>query len=366
MLDRDFIDLIYEAAVIPQVWPRILEMLTEEGDAAFASLLVARNGDLSWVGTSAANELIGDYVKLGRPDLNTRIPRRMQLPNPGFCTDLDMFTTEEMDRDPFYRDFMRPRGYGWVAGTCVRPPSGETLIVAVERNYVRGPFEAGLIHRLDAFGPHLSRAALLSARLGLERARAMADTLGTIGLPAAVLRGRGRLYAANLLLEQMIPDSFQDGHTRLVLSNPVSDALYATAVESLNVLGSSEGVTYSIPVPERDPAPAMILHLLPVRGAAQDVFSHGTGLLVVTPVNRGVVPNAEVLSGLFDLTPAEARVAREIASGETINTIAQARTLSRETVRNQLKGVLAKTGLSRQSDLAALLNGIAVPRPSQS
>ena len=61
-----------------------------------------------------------------------------------------------------------------------------------------------------------------------------------------------------------------------------------------------------------------------------------------------------------------ARVAREIASGETINTIAQARTLSRETVRNQLKGVLAKTGLSRQSDLAALLNGIAVPRPSQS
>ena len=86
----------------------------------------------------------------------------------------------------------------------------------------------------------------------------------------------------------------------------------------------------------------------------------------MTPVNRGVVPNAEVLSGLFDLTPAEARVAREIASGETINTIAQARTLSRETVRNQLKGVLAKTGLSRQSDLAALLNGIAVPRPSQS
>jgi len=71
MLDRDFIDLIYEAAVVPQVWPRILEVLTKKSDAPFASLLVAKNGDLSWVGTSAANELIGDYVKLGQgvPDV---------------------------------------------------------------------------------------------------------------------------------------------------------------------------------------------------------------------------------------------------------------------------------------------------------
>ncbi len=366
MLDRDFIDLIYEAAVVPQVWPRILEMLTKKSDAAFASLLVAKNGDLSWVGTSAANELIGDYVKLGQPDLNTRIPRRMQLANPGFCTDLDMFTTEEMDSDPFYRDFMRPRGYGWVAGTCVRPPSGETLIVAVERNYARGPFEADLIHHLDAFGPHLSRAALLSARLGLERARAMADALGTIGLPAAVLRGKGRLYAPNLLLERMIPDVLHDSRTRLVFSNLATDALYARAVESLNAIDANEDVAYSIPISARDGVSAMIVHLLPVRGAAHDVFSQASGLLVVTPVDRGVVPNAEVLSGLFDLTPAEARVAREIASGGTVNTIAQDRRISRETIRNQLKGVLAKTGLSRQSDLAALLNGIVVPRSSQS
>jgi DNA-binding CsgD family transcriptional regulator len=328
--------------------------------------LVEKNGDLSWVGTSAANELIGAYVKLGQPNLNTRIERRARLANPGFCTDSDMFTSEEMDHDPFYRDFMRPRGYGWVSGTCVRPPSGETLIVAIERNYTRGPFEMDMIHRLDVFGPHLSRAALLSARLGLERARAMADALAVIGLPAAVLRGRGRLYAANLLLERMIPDIFQDSHARLKLSNSAADALYATAVENLTAVDLNENITRSIPIPANNGTPAMIVHLLPVRRAAQDVFSRGSGLLVVTPVDRGVVPNAEVLSGLFDLTPAEARIARGIASGETINTIAQTRMISRETVRNQLKGILAKTGLSRQSDLAALLNGIAVPRSLQS
>jgi hypothetical protein len=33
-------------------------------------------------------------------------------------------------------------------------------------------------------------------------------------------------------------------------------------------------------------------------------------LVIVTPMNRGAVPNADVIGGLFDLTPAEARVAR--------------------------------------------------------
>jgi len=39
----------------------------------------------------------------------------------------------------------------------------------------------------------------------------------------------------------------------------------------------------------------------------RDIFTQATALLVVTPVDRAAVPTAEVLQGLFDLTPAEAR-----------------------------------------------------------
>ena len=69
----------------------------------------------------------------------------------------------------------------------------------------------------------------------------------------------------------------------------------------------------------------------------------------------GRVPTAEVLQGLFDLTPAEARVARAIAERRTVEAIAGMLGVSRETVRTQLKSVLAKTGMARQADLAALL-----------
>jgi DNA-binding CsgD family transcriptional regulator len=68
-----------------------------------------------------------------------------------------------------------------------------------------------------------------------------------------------------------------------------------------------------------------------------------------------------VLQGLFDLTPAEARVAAAIAEGRTVEVIAAAANVSHETVRSQLKAVLGKAGVSRQVDLVQLLAGIALP-----
>jgi DNA-binding CsgD family transcriptional regulator len=105
----------------------------------------------------------------------------------------------------------------------------------------------------------------------------------------------------------------------------------------------------------------MILHLLPVRGAANDIFSQATSLLVVTPVDRAVVPTAKVLQGLFDLTPAEARVARGIGEAQTVEALALSAGVSIETVRSQLKAVLSKTGLSRQQELINLLAGNMLP-----
>jgi DNA-binding CsgD family transcriptional regulator len=80
-------------------------------------------------------------------------------------------------------------------------------------------------------------------------------------------------------------------------------------------------------------------------------------MLVVTPVDRARVASATVLQGLFDLTPAEARVAKDIGEGRSIAEIAAKNGLAVETVRSYLKAVLAKTGLHRQPELVSLLAG---------
>lgn len=65
-----------------------------------------------------------------------------------------------------------------------------------------------------------------------------------------------------------------------------------------------------------------------------------------------------VLSGLFDLTPAEAKLARYLASGASAEAAAEALGLSIQTIRTYLKRIMAKTGTRRQAKLAVLLSGL--------
>jgi DNA-binding CsgD family transcriptional regulator len=72
-------------------------------------------------------------------------------------------------------------------------------------------------------------------------------------------------------------------------------------------------------------------------------------------------PPIELVQSLFDLTPAEARVARRLTAGETVEKIASAGGVSPNTIRTQLRGALEKTGCHRQAEMVALLGGIAIP-----
>jgi DNA-binding CsgD family transcriptional regulator len=104
----------------------------------------------------------------------------------------------------------------------------------------------------------------------------------------------------------------------------------------------------------------VVIHLIPVTGEARDIFGGGFGVLVITAVSAPAAPTVALIRGLFDLTPAEARVASGIAEGLTVDQIAGQHGVTAETVRVQIKAVFAKTGVSRQSQLAALL--AAVPK----
>lgn len=110
----------------------------------------------------------------------------------------------------------------------------------------------------------------------------------------------------------------------------------------------------------RENQPPLILHLTPIRGVAHDIFSRAASILVVTPVVVKDVPTADVVQGLFDLTPAEARLAALIAAGHRPREAAAALGVMEETARSTLKRVMAKTGLHRQADLIGLLRGAGV------
>jgi DNA-binding CsgD family transcriptional regulator len=105
----------------------------------------------------------------------------------------------------------------------------------------------------------------------------------------------------------------------------------------------------------------MVAHVIPIRLSARDIFLRCAAVLAIMPVAAPQAPPIELVQSLFDLTPAEARVARSLASGKTVEDIASDGGVSLNTVRTHVRGVLAKTGCDRQAEVVALLTGIARP-----
>ena len=325
MITEDLIDRIYEAAAIPELWPAVLDQIAALNGAIGGQLFVSNAIYAGWTASDAMRPLFEDFIASGYASINPRPARALEREYTGFINDYDLFNDQEMDADPTYR-------------------------------YLRssGPFARSVVRALEPLRPHLARASLISARLSLERARAAAQALDIIGLPAAVLSRSYRVSVTNKLFEALIPSMFKDGSSRVALADERADGLLKMTFEGMKH-GKKHSLN-SIPIRAGRTTPPSIVHVVPIARAANDIFSSACAILIVLPLAMKGSPPASIIQGLFDLTPAEARVAVQLSRGGTVADIASAAGIEIDTVRKHLKAVFAKTGVTRQSELIAILS----------
>ena len=345
----DLIDTIYETGAMPELWPGLLQKL---GDSygAFGGLLFSFGGDgVRSAGPARCTAVMDEFVAEGWMEHNDRPARALAMMHPGFLCDTDFYTEAEMLEIPMYRDFLVPKGMIAAAGCAFRGATDDKIIISVE-GFRSHDACASAVPSLNELRPHLARAAMLSSQMKLERARAMAAALQVIGAPAAVLDGHGRVRAANLLFEGLMGKLFFDNRSGLRVR-----ALNERRLETTLAKIRAGGAGASLGLPPSEGQPPSVLHLLPVRACARDVFGDLSVIAVFSggPTHSDV-PDA-VLQSLFDLTGAEVRVAWEIGQGRSIREIAVKNEVSENTVRNQVKAIFHKVGVERQSELAVLL-----------
>jgi DNA-binding CsgD family transcriptional regulator len=355
-LSETLIDRIYECAFAPEHWPGVFDELAKIADARGGYLFTANRKVINWTASASLQLGMQAFVAGDFYTRTSRPARALASGHAGFLRDYDVFTDEELAADPIYRDLLWPAGLGWCAATAIRLPTGDELFLCVEREHARGPVEATAIEQLDALRPHLARSALIAARLQLERVRAASAMLASIGLPALVFDRAGRVLVANELLERPSDHVHWRAQARFALKDSKADALLRRAMETLQADGA--GSNRSFPVRGPDAQVALIAHVVPIRRSARDLFSQSVGVLILMPAKTPQAPSVELVQSLFDLTAAEARVARSLTMGQTVDEIASENGVSSHTVRTQVRGVLEKTGSRRQADVIALLGGI--------
>jgi hypothetical protein len=280
------VERIYEAAVIPEFWPRVLETIGRLADADAASLIAfGRDATLRFVTTASYEAAFADYVANGAHLPNLRPVRALERLPMAFAHDLEVCSQQELDADPIYARFARPYGFGWTAGTVVPVPSGDLLVYDIARKIGNGPFARAQMERLDPLRPHLARAALLAHRLQLRVAAAATEALNAVGLPAAVLGPNRAVLAANESLAALAPRVKIGAFDRLYLQAKGPDALLGAALSVANLAG-----VRSIPLAATEANPAMVVHVVPIHRAASDIFGRAHVLLLITLVTAPSAP----------------------------------------------------------------------------
>lgn len=347
------IDRVYEAAFIPENWLPILDDLAKLAEAHGTALFNPRIAATNALASRSLSDMHHKMQAEGWFERNTRAARLISIDHHGFVDEAQYFTDEEVRTQPIFTEVIRALGYGFGTSTFIKIPTGDAIIVAVEKKLDTGPVTARSIAALDRIRPHLARAAMMSSQLEFERVNAAVEALRLANLPAAVLRYDGRVMAANALLENFAPQISIAAHDFVRFQYPSANSLLAEMLAMAH--GESRQASRSFPLPRSDDAPPAVVHLVPVRGNACDIFANAAYFLIVTPIDRSRVPTAETIQGLFDLSPAEARVAQNLAMGRDISTTAEQLAVSAETVRSQVKSILSKSGMSRQADFVAAL-----------
>lgn len=352
----DLADRIYEAAIVPEHWAEALEGMNSLSGSESATLFVfSETGPPRGVSTGMTRHQLDDFVRSDvwkhspsvRWTLDTRPDRFLSVD--------DYLSEEQVASDEAWAP-LAAMGFGRRIASVIQAPGGEQLALVLARMKSLGRYSPANVAALDELRPHLARAGLIAARLGLDRARSMVGALEQLGLAAAVIDRSARVIAANALLADspraLIPTAFGG----VAIHDRLANERFRSALERSAT--SAEGGAVSIPVGGTDEAPPLILHLLPICGNARDIFTGGQSLLVAIKIQRKGPPQPELLKGLFDLTPAEARLVGELAVGGTLPEIAARIGLSVHTVRVQLRSVAAKTGTHRQAELMQLVSAL--------
>jgi DNA-binding CsgD family transcriptional regulator len=206
---------------------------------------------------------------------------------------------------------------------------------------------------LASFTQRLIEIAAVSGARGSGSSPTAA--LNAMRLPAIALDRDGFVADVNAAADAVFDNNIKIRDRRLFIRDPDARALLKDAIDqSRTPSWLTPSTVEPVIVPRTDKLP-VIVRIWPFEGPSHPPGQDVHALLTLNALGPKPGPPAAILAKTFRLTPSEAKLACIIARGAPPDIAARELKISRETARNQLKSVFAKTDTHRQSELVALL-----------
>lgn len=363
------IESIHDAGLDARQMPIVLRRIADRIDAQRINLWVGAPGCIrspeEWEGVEAS--FVRSYeAYYGRMD--PIVPLAGTWAPDTILTDRVMVAQSVLDRSEFYQDWVRPQGIrGFAVANFLH--DGDVVGLLGAPRLTRTPYPQRSLDFVATLLPHIRHA--VRTHRHLERIRLSesdhCDALNAFVNAILIVDRQARVAFANREAEALLAagDVLQAG-PRGVVTHAVSSTHHLHALISKATCDDACARAGGAMLLDRPP-PARALQVLVsplgprARQPGVDTHRPAAMLLVIDSEHSHQGPETQLVA-LFGLTPAEARVACEVARGCDPKYVADALCVMPSTVRTHLHHVFAKTGTRRQADLMRLIARITVVR----
>lgn len=364
---------IYEMALGRASWDSILDTIS----AVLPGCLITASGDDTSRRTNlafahrglqpaAAAAYIGTYASQ-----NPWLDGQARLAPLQLFHDDQLLNRRESRRSNFYKNWLSLQG-DYTASTGLVIVREGTRQLTLEARYPEAKEATVREQATNVLGDaaqHLSRAIELTRRSRFSAARGYLDSV-VADLPftlffvdrdmrihyanehADALRRRAGAPFTSMDGTLRATDEQTDNLLRQLVGRTSDSHRSATSVLQISRPGDDERYFAIARAASRGTQPFQLHDAILDPGPLTMLVVHGSHEVASLPI--------EMLWRAFSLTESEARLAEALVNGSTLADFAKIREVSKQTLRNQLVGVMRKTGTRRQSELVSLLTRLAL------
>jgi DNA-binding CsgD family transcriptional regulator len=359
------VDAIYDTAIAPEKWPAALQAVADAfGDVGGTLTYHRSDGRLGVIVSKTLLAGQDDYNREWyRHDIRAqRMMERMYLAS-HTVTDRELGLEQEQDTHPFFTQFLKKYGLRHIASVHIAPDPDIYAFLSIHRAPEKPAYNREECAAMYRLGRHAEKALRLGTQLlDAESGNlALSDLFNRLNMGVFLLDGAGRVVFANGAGRRFIGDALEL-HDERLLAHDSADrpALESSLAAALHPARDEPAALRPLTLRRRTAdTPPLAAYVLPLRaqsaGALERVLVKSQIIVLVVEVKRGEPADPALVRDLLGLTLGEARVAALIAAGLTPRDVSERLAITEGTARTVLKRVFDKAGVSRQSELAALL-----------
>jgi DNA-binding CsgD family transcriptional regulator len=269
----------------------------------------------------------------------------------------DLVDRKSLRQSYFWKEFLSRHGVIDSVSVVVEMAfaEGPTTYLTFHRHTGQRPFAPREARLLKTLAPHFRNVLRLHRRLApaLALGSTLAEIVQRLDLPVLFVTPEAAVASANpaATTELARPDGWlQQQGGRLLARTVTGWTPLADAVAGLQASAHGSSTLDLVDDTRR----AATLELRAVPGARTDHIAQHRAVAVAT-LRSGPRDKARALREIHGLTPAETRVALQIAEGRSAAAIAEQSGLAITTLRTHIAATLAKLGLGRQAELVAFV-----------